>query len=63
MRAKGFGFLFHRISNLSFSEDLEKELFLKCVAGIYNCENVGLPKGFPELLKKSRIKNFPIRLG
>ena len=51
--------LFHRIGNIKFEDDVQKETFLKFTIGIYNCDKIQLPKSFPKLLELSRVKTFP----
>ncbi|MFQ5978079.1 MAG: hypothetical protein ACE5OZ_08120 [Candidatus Heimdallarchaeota archaeon] len=51
--------LFHRIGELIFSADIAKNDFIRSVIGIYNCNQVNLPRAIPRLLRFSRIKRYP----
>ncbi|MHA2273890.1 MAG: hypothetical protein ACXACI_18725 [Candidatus Hodarchaeales archaeon] len=51
--------LFHRIKDLIFAPDVEKEDFIEAVVGIYNCGKVDLPPAVPRLIQISRVKAYP----
>ncbi|MFW9916189.1 MAG: hypothetical protein ACFFGZ_11335 [Candidatus Thorarchaeota archaeon] len=51
--------LFHRIKELIFAPEVEKEDFINAVIGIYNCEKVKLPRAVPRLIRISRVKTYP----
>lgn len=54
------GVIFFGINNLSFSRDIEQEIFLKTVLKIINCQEVKLPKNVPKLIALSRAVNSNI---
>lgn len=49
--------LFHRIGNLVFDQKISGDLFIKKVAGIYNCAKSEIPDSVPKLIRVSRVKN------
>ncbi|MFW9992433.1 MAG: hypothetical protein ACFFD4_10330, partial [Candidatus Odinarchaeota archaeon] len=51
--------LFHRIKKLVFAPDIDKDVFVNTVVGIYNCDEVILPETVPKLLRLSRVKKYP----
>ena len=51
------GVIFYGINSLSFSSDIDQELFLNTVFKIIRCTDVKLPKNVPRLIALSRIIN------
>lgn len=51
--------LFHRIDELVLQDDISQEIFIEKVIGMYNCNKIIFPKGFPKLIKLSRVKDYP----